>query len=187
MLPLSRRRGVPLPYRVLGLVALLLGLGTGAARADFVISGTYSPISSGFLYQLSITNNGADDLLLVSLFKTGLLTDVTPIGAPAGFTVGSSSDGTTTFVDFAPSLGSSATFAPGTTVGSFNFSATEFLLDAPEFFGLDVNGGDAQVGTLGEVAQVAAPEPGALALAVPGLLVLGGHRLRRRRLIRSDI
>jgi hypothetical protein len=182
MLPLSRWRGrSPIPP-ALGLAALILGVCGGAARADFVINGTFSSISSGFLYKISVTNNGPDDLLLVSLFQTGLLTTVTPTGAPSGFTLGSSSDGATTFVDLAPALGSPSTFAAGSTVGTFRFSTSTFLGATPELSALDVNGG-APAGTVGSLIQVAAPEPGSLSLAAPGLLAALALRNRRRRVV----
>jgi hypothetical protein len=179
MLPFSRRLGRSHLNRTLGLAILLLGVAAGTARADFVINGTFSPVSSGFLYQVNVTNNGPDDLLLVSLFKTGLLTTVTPGGAPAGFTLGSSSDGTTTFVDLAPALGSSSTFAAGGTVGTFRFSTSTFLGNPPELFGLDVNGGS-PTGTVGSLIQVAAPEPDSFALVVLGSIA-GANLVRRRR------
>jgi len=180
MLPLSRRRGRPSLHRLVALVALCLGIGA-AALADFVINGTYSLIASGYDYHLSVTNNGADDILLVSLFQTGVLTTVSSPTAPAGFRIGNSSDGTTGFVDFLPSPGSTSTFAAGTTVGSFGFASSTLLATAPEVSALDVNGGSPN-GTV-NLVQVNAPEPDSLALAALGLLAGAGLLLRQRRLL----
>jgi hypothetical protein len=165
--------------RSIGVAALALSV-SAAARADFSVSGTFTPFGSGYFYNLDVTNSGADDLFLVSLFQTGVLASVTPSFAPTGFQISGSNDGVTGFIDLSPSLGSSAVFGAGTTVSGFGFVSDTLLFPGLETSGIDANGGS-PTGTVTGITA-AAPEPGTLALLAPALLA--GALIVRRRMAR---
>ena len=165
--------------RLCTVLGTLLGVCAGA-QADFSVTGTYTPTLTGYFYDLSVTNNGADDLLLVSLFQTGTLTTISDESAPAGFQITSSSDGTTGYVDFSAAPASSSLFAAGATVGQFRFNSATLLAPNPQAFGLDINGVDTDNGLVGNATITIVPEPGLIPFAGVAALALCGVLVRRR-------
>ena len=166
--------------RVLFGIALFAGatLGSGVAQAAIIVDATITPTGGGvFHYEISITNNEAEDLVIVTITDAppgDPLIDLT-LTVPVGF-LGSYDDGLG-FVDF---LADTMDFTVGSTISGFSFDS---LGSPPTYFtqfaALSVNGTEFEGDITATVVQV--PEPGGLALLALGLAILSRFAVRRRR------
>jgi MYXO-CTERM domain-containing protein len=161
--------------RPIAIAATLLALAQ-PARA-LLVDATVEPLGTGgFRWQITIENDGLDDVAIVSLLG-GPLDDaaVEPsLAAPAGFLA--LYDPALGIVDF---LEDTALFAAGLTLGGFGFDSAA----GPEAFGtfeaLTV-AGDL---VAGDVAITLIPEPHSAALVALGLgaLLARARRMEERR------
>jgi len=149
---------------VFGKVGCLVLVGLAAvsepAWSQVKVDAIVTPLVGSFRYDISVHNNAAEDLAIVSLVDAPLadpLIDLT-LAAPVGF-LASYDDGLG-FVDF---LGDADVFAAGATVGGFGFES----LTAPgayfaSFEALGVLG----TSYSGSLRSVMVPEAGTLLAAV---------------------
>ena len=152
-------------------IALVAGttLAWGIARAAIIVDATITPMGGGvFHYEISITNNEAEDVVLVTITDAPLadpLIDPT-LTVPAGF-LGNYDDGLG-FVDF---IADTVDFTVGSTISGFSFDS---LGSPPTYFtqfqALSVNGTQFEGDITSTVVQV--PEPAGLALLALGLAIL---------------
>jgi hypothetical protein len=164
---------------VTGLVALFIMTTDTPAQAQVDVIGHYSLVGSVYSYTFDVVNNTSDDVLLVSARLNDQTFVISNPSAPSGFILNySEADGNGDgvpdgYLNFLPDIASNATFAPFTTTTPFTFDSPTLLGDFV-FEGLDTNG-DPVTGSVS-----VAPEPGTLALFLPGVLSTG--ILLRRRL-----
>ncbi len=165
---------------LLGLaVALCVFFTASAAHATLIVEATVTPIGGLFHYDFSVTNNAAEDVVIVSI------TDA-PVGdpfidpslvAPVGFLA--SYDSGLGFVDF---LEDTDLFGVGTTKSGFMFdsasgpTATTFST----FEALTVQGNL----LTGQIRTNVIPEPGTITLLLVGMGAIVAFTVRKRK--RSD-
>ena len=139
-----------------------------AARAQFVVNETITSVGSLFQYNYTVANKTPNDVLILTLgnIPTGP-NAVQNLAFPTGFQ--GAYDSGLNLVSFLPDLGSSSTFAAGTTLSGFSFQSP-FAPIGTTFSTFDANGNS--------VSGSAVPEPGVISLAVG--LALSGAGLRRR-------
>lgn len=165
MIPLQKY-----PQRLIPL-ALVFALAASAHASSVIVNINATPTGTGtFLYSVFITNNGPDDISILSLVG-GPLSDpsiepsfVSPSGYFAAYDSGLG------IVDF---LEDTATFTAGGTFGAFTFESmaapgTAFTM----FEALDIN-----AGSISGMSNII-PEPASSGLAAIAILPLV---LRRRR------
>jgi len=165
------------------MVVLLVSF-SSVAEAVLTVDATVTPLVGSFLYEISITNTGPEDIVIVSIVDA-------PIGDPlidpslmfpAGFFA--SYDGGVGIVDF---LEDTSLFAAGTTTSGFSFessaapgpgvlSSFEALSDVGDFFTGNVQTTVVSVGGGGSV-----PEPSTVVAGILGLFaIFAGAGVTRR-------
>jgi hypothetical protein len=142
-----------------------------AAAASVIVNVSFLPTGTGtFLYSVAVTNDGPDDLSIVSLSDGPTFDSLidTSLMSPTGFLA--SYDSGSGFVDF---IEDTSAFTSGGTVASFTFESMAAPGSAFTMFeALDINGGSIS----GLTTLI--PEPASSGLAVLTLLPFA---LRRRR------
>lgn len=154
----------------------LLLLGSASAGAGPILQSSVTPLGGSlFHYEFSVTNNTADDIVVVSIdAPTGDATIGATLVAPPGFMAG-----------YDPGLGSidfledTDLFSVGSTISGFAFDSTFGPLNGKfeNFTALTLNG-DTLSGNVETTVVGSVPEPGSLALLALGFgaLLFGGQR-----------
>ncbi len=163
--------------RVPSATILALALLVAGARSDaqVTLDATVTPLGGSFRYDLTIQNQGAQELALVSLTDVPLNDDLIEpnLVVPPGFL--GSYDSLLGFVDF---LADTSPFTPGGTFGGFSFLS---YAGPGAFFGefeaLTIEGDSLS----GSVGLTVVPEAGTLGAAASLLGLLTGVTLLRRR------
>jgi hypothetical protein len=154
-----------------GLGAALALLVAPAAEAALLVSDAVTPFGTGSHHELTVTNTGPADVVLVSILDSPLadaLIDAS-ITAPVGYLA--LYDPGLGIVDF---LEGTALFGAGTSVSGFSFDSG-VAPGAPFFTSFEAItvAGDLLAGTV----DTRVPGPGSLAAVALGTLLLGMARL----------
>lgn len=172
---------LPRPHRLAAPLALAGALGTffaaGSARAQVLVSPTFTFTGSAYHYSYAVTNLSSDDLPIIDL--NGLPLDptaATNLSAPTGYQI--SFDPGVGILSFLPGLANGQTFGAGSTVSDFSFDSAF----APAAVSFDTTGDPTSpAGTTLGPAGAPVPEASTFVSLGIGLSLLAFAVVRRRR------
>jgi hypothetical protein len=160
------------------MVSVVFATSLSLNAAGLSLSGTVTPLSGSFLYQLAIANAGPDDFAIVSIIDAPLADPLIAgsLTKPAGFL--GSYDGGAGFIDF---LEDTDLFAASTTKSGFSFESLAGPAGAfAAFEGLTTQGSLATGGITWAVRSVPEPAGGLISALVIGLGFVAASRATRR-------